>query len=295
MRNILPGMAAKITAGATSFCRLWKVTRKDSAVFGFTDHDRDLVIGSVTFAASAGLDGAEAEAQLGLAVSGSEVAGALTSAAIRETDIAAGLWDGASVETWACDWENPSERILLDAGSIGEIRRNGVSFEAELRGLTHLLDQDKGRIFQAACSAELGDARCGVNLALYQLTAAVAVTDGRLSLTLPSGSGFYSGYFSFGRAGFLTGANSGKSAEIKSHVYSGGVASLALWSAPPAAIMAGDQVRLTAGCDKLHSTCGGKFGNSVNFRGFPHIPGNDFALSYARQGEAGQDGGVINP
>jgi hypothetical protein len=37
-----------------------------------------------------------------------------------------------------------------------------------------------------------------------------------------------------------------------------------------------------AGCDKLFSTCRTKFDNAENFRGFPHMPGNDFTLSYAR-------------
>jgi hypothetical protein len=28
----------------------------------------------------------------------------------------------------------------------------------------------------------------------------------------------------------------------------------------------------------------------VNFRGFPHIPGNDFVIRYPVQGEPGNDG-----
>ena len=29
-----------------------------------------------------------------------------------------------------------------------------------------------------------------------------------------------------------------------------------------------------------------KFDNAVNFRGFPHMPGNDFALTLCRRGDA---------
>ncbi len=50
-------------------------------------------------------------------------------------------------------------------------------------------------------------------------------------------------------------------------------------------IAAGDTFAVTAGCDKLFSTCQAKFANGVNFRGFPHMPGNDFVLSYARAGD----------
>ena len=47
----------------------------------------------------------------------------------------------------------------------------------------------------------------------------------------------------------------------------------------------GDALVLTAGCDRRFATCRQKFGNTVNFRGFPHIPGSDFVLRYPRAGE----------
>ena len=43
----------------------------------------------------------------------------------------------------------------------------------------------------------------------------------------------------------------------------------------------GDQFDIIAGCDKLFSTCKSKFSNALNFQGFPHIPGDGFALSHA--------------
>jgi uncharacterized phage protein (TIGR02218 family) len=46
----------------------------------------------------------------------------------------------------------------------------------------------------------------------------------------------------------------------------------------------GDAVTVTTGCDKQLETCRAKFGNAVNFRGFPHMPGNDFVTSYVRGG-----------
>lgn len=42
---------------------------------------------------------------------------------------------------------------------------------------------------------------------------------------------------------------------------------------------------ITAGCDKQFATCQAKFANAVNFRGFPHMPGNDYILAVARPGE----------
>lgn len=59
-----------------------------------------------------------------------------------------------------------------------------------------------------------------------------------------------------------------------------------------AEIAEGDLFAVTAGCDKRFATCVEKFANGINFRGFPHMPGNDFALSYARAG-AGNDGAPV--
>jgi len=41
-----------------------------------------------------------------------------------------------------------------------------------------------------------------------------------------------------------------------------------------------------ATCDRSFATCRGTFGNGVNFRGFPHIPGNDALLRYPESGDA---------
>jgi uncharacterized phage protein (TIGR02218 family) len=50
---------------------------------------------------------------------------------------------------------------------------------------------------------------------------------------------------------------------------------------------------VTAGCDKRFETCRTKFANAVNFRGFPHLPGNDFVVAYAVPGEPGHDGSPL--
>lgn len=107
----------------------------------------------VAYAARSGLEAAEASAELGFAVGGGEVAGALRSSGIVEADVAGGLYDGASVETWLVDWTNPETRLLLDISTVGEARRSGGAFVAELRGLMHSLDMDRGRTYRATCGA----------------------------------------------------------------------------------------------------------------------------------------------
>ena len=148
MRTSPSSLAAHLADGVTTLCHCWKLIRRDGKTFGFTDHDRDLSFGGTTFAARSGLEAAEATAELGFAVGGGEVAGALVSAGLTEDDIASGLYDDASVETWLVNWSNLAERLLIDIGSIGEIRRQDGRFVAEVRGLMHRFDEERGRLFR---------------------------------------------------------------------------------------------------------------------------------------------------
>src|SRR5581483_7536760 len=95
---------------------------------------------------------------------GMEVSGALSDDTLTEADLAAGRYDGATIEVHLVDWSEPSLHVLLQKGVLGEVRREGKAFTAELRSLAHRLAEDLGRLYAATCSADLGDARCTVNL-----------------------------------------------------------------------------------------------------------------------------------
>jgi uncharacterized phage protein (TIGR02218 family) len=108
-----------------------------------------------------------------------------------------------------------------------------------------------------------------------------------------SGLGAYAdGWFTAGKLTFTGGANDGHAVEVKSHRV-GGVIAIALWQAAPQPIAPGDTFTISAGCDKRFTTCRDRFGNVTNFRGFPHIPGNDFVMRYPSQGEPGNTGGSL--
>ena len=157
-------LQAKLDSGVTTLCRCWIVTRNDGVVQGFTEHDEDVVVGGVTCLANSGLSGSEATAKHGLAVDGSEMTGALSDDTLNEDDLAAGRYDAAGVELWLVDWSEPTLRVLLAKGSLGEVKREGAAFTAELRGLSQKLAEGSGRLFTSTCYADLGDARCTVDL-----------------------------------------------------------------------------------------------------------------------------------
>jgi len=292
MRVLPPALASHLAGGVTSLCRCWRLVRADGQVLGFTDHDRDLAFEGVTFSAASGLAPSEAEAQLGLATSGSEISGALTSARITEADIAAGHYDAAQVTVYLVNWAEVGQRIVLDVATVGEIRRSDAGFVAEMRGPLHRYDQQQGRLFLADCSADLGDSRCMVALAGLTVAGTVAATDGHYEISAPVIALSPETHFSGGRLLFTSGANAGQARMVKRHA-AGGV--LQVWEAFAAPVAVGDAFTLTPGCDKSFATCQGKFANGTNFRGFPHIPTPDFVLTYARGGEAGLDGSLLNP
>ena len=279
MRAIPETLAARLQGGATTLCHCWSLTRRDGVALGFTDRDRDLTFSGLTHAARSGLEAAEATTELGFAVSGGDVAGALSAAGITPEDIAAGLYDGASVETWLVDWSEPEARLLLDVATIGEIRQAGTAFVTELRGLMHRLDVEQGRTYRAACDAELGDARCRVDLtdATYRTAGSVLAVPEPARLTVALDGTFAEGWFAGGRLAWVGGANDGFVADVRAHRIETGIR-LDLWQAPPRPVAMGDAFGLTAGCDKSFAACREKFGNVLNFQGFPHMPGNDFIL-----------------
>lgn len=295
MRAIHPGLAAHVAAGVTTLCRCWRLTRGDGVVMGFTDYDRALVFDGVTYEPETGLDAGEDTTATGLAVGGMEVVGALTSDRLSATDLSAGAYDGAEVAIFLVNWQVPDERHLLRVGHIGEVSREDGAFRAEIRGLAALLDQPNGRVFRPTCDADLGDARCGIDLddPEYRGTGTVATVLDRRRITASGLGGFAAGWFERGRLLWTSGANAGRAIEVRAHRVAAGVVALELWQPMHGDIAPGDTFTVTAGCDKRFAICRAKFDNTLNFRGFPHMPGNDFALSYARAGDRNDGGAVV--
>lgn len=291
MRQIPSALQAKLDSGVTTLAHCWNLTRRDGVIQGFTDHDDDLVVGSVTYRAGTGFTSSEAASRFDLSVDGAEVAGALSDDALNESDLAAGRYDAASVETWLVDWSDVSLRVLMARSTLGEVKREGQAFSAELRGLADQLSQQTGRLFTARCGADLGDARCSFDLlaAGLQGEGSVASVESTSTIVAAGLDAFTDGVFSGGKLSWTSGANSGLSVEIKEHRLASGHARLSLWQAMPEAVASGDSFTISAGCDKRFATCRDRFANAINFRGFPHIPGNDFVIASPEAG-AGNDG-----
>ncbi|WP_417205013.1 DUF2163 domain-containing protein [Antarctobacter sp.] len=284
---------AHLAGGLTTVARAWAITRTDGTRLGFTDHDRDLSFDGLVFKADSGLSARALSQATGLSVDNSEAMGALSASAISKADISAGRYDGAEVVAWLVNWADVSARRVMFRGSIGEVRRANGAFHAELRGLTERLNRPVGRVFQKPCTAVLGDADCGFDLSaggyLHDGTLA-EVEENRVFIT-GALDGFSVGWFQRGRLEIRSGAAQGLTGAIKrDYLRTDGARVIEIWEPLRAVPVVGDMVRLTAGCDKRFETCRAKFGNHLNFRGFPDLPEEDWITvhpSYAKRLDGG--------
>ncbi len=287
MRQLPPGFQAHLDSGTTTLCHCWRVTLKSGETLGFTDHDESLSFDATVFEADAGFTGSSIESSLGLSVDNMEAEGALQSLKLDEMRLKAGDFDHAEIEIWRVNWQDVSQRVIMRKGHLGEVTYGDGAFRAEVRGLSHLLSQQQGRVYQFGCDALLGDVRCGVNLASPNFTSnavVVAIEDAALVL---SGVNFVDDWATHGRLVF----SNGKSIAVKRQRNIGALTRVDLRHALSFQVSVGDAVQLVAGCDKQLETCRTKFLNAVNFRGFPHMPGTDFVASFAASTDPNNDGG----
>jgi uncharacterized phage protein (TIGR02218 family) len=258
----------------TTVALCWRLERRDGVAIGLTAHDRDLEIGGLVYRAAPGMTPSAIERSAGLDADSMDVTGALTSAAIGEADLLAGRWDGARVSLFATDWSAPGASVALGEGTIGAVEtKNGV-LTAELRGVAAGLERPVVEETSPECRAELGDARCRVAMAgRRRFVRIVSADEEQLTVDAPEpAANCYGG----GRLRWFGGANSGLEDAV---ARSDGV-SVTLRRPPRFTAEEGALVELIEGCDKSLATCGGRFGNALNFRGEPYLPGIDLLTRY---------------
>jgi uncharacterized phage protein (TIGR02218 family) len=257
----------------TSIALCWRLERIDGAGIALTSHDQALLSEEVTHEPTPGVLPASITRSLGLEPDSGEVAGALSSEALHEQDLALGRWDGASMRLNAVDWSDPAaEPIGLLAGEIGSVMLDGESFSAELRGAAARLEEPVCPATSAECRAHFGDKKCRVDLAGRTVSAvAVSANGGELTLDRSIDERFL-----FGRLRYMSGQNCG----LTTVILATSGRTVQVRDLPRSEVEAGCHIELREGCDKRFTTCVERFANAVNFRGEPHLPGNDLLTRY---------------
>jgi uncharacterized phage protein (TIGR02218 family) len=254
----------------------WRLERRDGVTLGITSHDKDVLFDGLLHRSSPGMVPSSILESTGLDTDGLQVKGALSSDVITEADINAGRWDLASVSIYMFDWTNPDlGKRILASGELGEISFSNQGFEADLRGLTFCLDRDVVPLTTPGCRASFCDAACGLNLRRFSHEVTVqSVADAQVVFQNPQP--ISAGALSYGYLQWLQGDNSGLTADILRN----GISDVTLVNRPAYPVLSGTRAIVYEGCDKRLATCATRFGNGINFRGEPYLPGNDLLTRY---------------
>ena len=256
---------------------IWHAERADGIAVGFVAHDRDLVIDHVRYHAAPGMLPSAIEMDDGFDPLDMDVGGALSHQLIRADDLEAGRWDGAAIRMGLVDWERPQEGAAwFWQGHLGAVSVQGHQFTAELRGLKALLDADYAPTSSPSCRAEFCGPGCGLSRARFERIGVLAAVEGD-ALVFEGLAGADAAKLVQGQVRWISGACAGLDSRIVDHDGPGLLPERSLAPEP----QVGELALLIEGCDKAFATCSARFANAVNFRGEPHLPGNDLLTRFA--------------
>ncbi len=252
----------------------WTIKRRDGVTLGFTGHDRDLVIDSVRHRSAPGMVPSAIRRTAQLERDAIEVEGVLAHDSISAADLEAGRYAGARIAIGLVDWETLHHASLFH-GELGNFSREDGTFEAELRSAKAGLERDFVPRTSPTCRAAFCDAECQLNPAHFTNIVAVDSID-MAENSIEFASAPPPANMLHGELKWIDGPHVGQVFQIIAANASG----LVLDRPIPSELEPGMRAFLREGCDHTLATCHARFANSVNFRGEPHLPGNDLLTSY---------------
>ena len=269
MRVTLGAMAERLTRSTLTLCELFRVERVDGTVHLWTTHDADVITDEGTYTPSAGVQRSAISAVADMTVSDCDLR--VLSSALSFDDVDAGLLDFASVTVTVVDYTDPSDGALeLLRGHLGEVAvEPDGSYTAELRSNAQRLSRNIGELYSVTCRADLGDARCRVNLSDFAVTGTVTTVESRSSFIVELAERAPTGRFNLGVLTWTSGANLGRAQEVRTWVQESN--RLVLYLPAPRFVRVGDAFSVVRGCDKTITTCRDVFSNTSNFRGEPFL------------------------
>ncbi|WP_271078925.1 DUF2163 domain-containing protein [Aurantiacibacter sp. MUD61] len=252
----------------------WSIKRRDGVCLGFTSHNRDLVIDSVRYRSAPGMIPSAIRRTAQLERDSVEVEGVLAHDSISAEDMEQGRYDNARISIGLVDWET-LEHTSLFHGELGAISQRDGTFEAELRSAKARLEVDVVARTSPTCRAEFCDAACQLNAARFTHLLKVS------SIDIENNSVSFGGAVSpvhllHGNVKWVDGPHAGMVMQVIDADANGIVLDRPISSD----VTPGTRAFLREGCDHTLATCNSRFGNAANFRGEPHLPGNDLLASY---------------
>lgn len=290
MRDLPASIDAQLATNEHTLARCVRINLRDGSVLAFCDHDEDLVVDGITYAAGGGLLIGDIDLAAGLDADNTEVR-LPVSETLTRARVLGRRYNQAEVFVFDCDWtaDTPEEAELL-AGKITEGSLEGQMAVFEVRSAADLFNIVIGSILTPRCRADFGDEQCGV--AKFDEPAVVLTVESSVRFTVDLGYDPGDSYFRFGEIEFTSGELEGvPPSEILQ--YDGSAGLLELIEPLPALPEVGDELNMRQGCSRLKSssdpelpTCA-YWANVTRFRGFDRVPGSDIYLRLPVPGAAG--------
>lgn len=286
-------LAAHIATRTHTRCAMLRLDLADGTSIGVTDHDRDLDFdlgdGSITYSAATGILPSDVKLSAGFDADNFEVTGPIAETVTREA-VLGGRFNRARARLFQVNWKSlGSGAIKILTGDVADARVEGGKFVLAITSDIARFNQVVGSVITPYCATDFGSALCGLTPEEISATVTAATSD--LSFTVSFTGSYADDYFNLGTVEFLTGALAGTAPIEIFDWTSAGAVTLFVPAAEAPAI--GDTLSIKRGCSRLRSsddasvpTCM-SYGNILNFRGFPEVPGTDQVLKYAVPGNSG--------
>ncbi len=257
MRNISSSIQIKLNQQTTSIALCWKITLKSGAIFTYTNHDKPIVSGGITYSTQSGYTSVDISSDK------HTFCGFILD--VPQDKIASYL--NATVELLAIDSTTPNLGLIkIESGYINKITAKNGKFIAEISAIQ--LDNNIIETYSPNCRAQFCDSKCGLVTSKFTKTGSITSIIDQRSLINDSNRKEQDDIFTFGIITFTSGMNVKISRKIRDFTKG----NIELLQPTPYDIQIGDQYSIIEGCNKTLTTCSQRFKNTVNFRGEPFVP-----------------------
>lgn len=279
-RTLSAALTGHIATRSQTRCKMLLLDLEDGTTIGITDHDKpldfDIGDGSVTYDAGTGILTSNVAMSCGLDADNYEVTGPISETVTLDA-IVGGRFNRARARLFEVNWKDLSQgAIKLLSGNVSEARVEGGKFTLEIRSDVDRYNSTVGRVITDQCDADFADGIQCHATATSIVGTVTAVTDA-MRFTVSFAGSYADTFFNKGTVQFLTGAMAGtRKVEIESWTAAGVIVLFApLVEAP----VIGDTATVMNGCydpatgeSKSRTACM-SFGQILNFRGYPEVPG----------------------
>jgi len=274
MRSFSSTLINALATNLTTLGWLMKITRRDGTVIRLNTIGADYVYNSETYNGYPGFNMGDASFNsYGDASTLAQDSVGDSIGPIYFNDVIDRMFDGAEVILTIVDWTSGIGQTIGFEWTIGNIKvtnAGATTFDiwSKLRTNNSLFLKKYG----AACTADLGDARCGVDIAgSYQDSVSVSGANIDSFSFVITPAGHTDNYYERGAIKFTSGENNGFSYDVMGYVQSTGV--ITLRGPLRRALSGGETALIYPGCDWSTGANGcSKFGNNARYQGFKYLP-----------------------